>query len=351
MLDAGSEHSYQYIVMMECVAGETLKAHCTPESLLPTDDVLEIIFKCCNALEYTHQQGVIHRDIKPANLLLTEGTNVKISDFGTALMADSELTQIMDVVGTPNYIPPEQVNGEEVTIQSDIYSLGVVMFQLLSGKLPFQANTQFDLIHKITHDDPVALASIRPDLPDEVVEIVHRCISKKPSERYITCSDLATEISRVHDRFLPAQPDTSDSQKFNTLKNLHFSRSFNDNELWEIIRISKWHRFNPGTTLLKEGGIGGSLFILASGEARIMKSDKFLGVIETGHCFGEMTYISGVKKPRTASVISDTKVTVIKIKTESLLSTSDQLQTKFNKELLKTLAERLEKTSLMVTVL
>ncbi|MES9888161.1 MAG: serine/threonine-protein kinase [Candidatus Sedimenticola sp. 6PFRAG1] len=350
VLDAGSENSYQYIVM-EYVPGDTLKAHCKPETLLPVDDILEIIFKCCNALDYAHQQGLIHRDIKPANLLFTEGTDVKISDFGTALMMDSDLTQIMDVVGTPNYMPPEQVNGGKVTIQSDIYSLGVVMYQLLSGKLPFQANNQFDLIHKITSEAPPALDSVRSGLPPEVAQIVSRCLEKNPSERYITCSDLATDIARVHEKLLPAQSSASDSQKFNTLKTLRFFNSFTDTELWEIIRISKWHRFSAGTILLNEGKIGGSLFILASGEARIMKNDKFLGLVETGHCFGEMAYISGQKKPRSASVISDTKVTVLKIKNEALQKASDPLQTKFNKELLHTMAQRLEKTSLMATVL
>ena len=133
VFDAGTEKDMHYIAM-EHVSGTTLKPHCQADALLPIDSVLEIAFKCCNALDYAHRQGLIHRDIKPANLLLKGGTEVKISDFGTALLSDSELTQVIDAVGTPSYMSPEQIAGAEVTHHTDIYSLGVVMYQLLTGK-------------------------------------------------------------------------------------------------------------------------------------------------------------------------------------------------------------------------
>ncbi len=350
VLDAGTEGNMHYIVM-EYVHGKTLKAYCSPDTLLPIDDVVEIIFKCCNALDYAYRQGLIHRDIKPANLLITGGTAVKISDFGTALLADAELTQVVDAVGTPSYMSPEQIAGRQISQQADIYSLGVVMYQLLTGKLPFTANNQYELIQRITQEEPTPLESFRSDIPQEIKSIVYRCLEKQPDKRHASWQELTRDLSRVHEQLEVLSPDVSDTRKFNLLKQLSFFRNFTDVELWEVLRISKWHRFPAGKKLLRQGKIGGSFFILASGDARIVKNDALLGMIETGHCFGEMAYIHGKKKPRSASVVSNSEVTVIKIIADALQEASDQLQTKFNKVLLRTLAERLEKTSLMASAL
>ncbi len=348
--DAGTEHDMHYIVM-EYVDGSNLKQFCKPESLLPMDDVVEIVFKCCNALDYAYRQGVIHRDIKPANLLTTGGTDVKVSDFGTVLLTDSELSQVIDAVGTPSYMAPEQIAGREINHQADIYSLGVVMYQMLTGRLPFSGGNQYELLQKIAKRDPVPLDSVRSDIPEQVQAIVYRCLEKRPEDRFPTWAQLARELARVHEELELSTTDVSDTRKFNILKKLHFFRNFTDVELWEVLRISKWHRFRAGKRLLREGKIGGSFFILASGDARIMKNDALLGMIEAGQCFGEMAYIHGQKKPRSASVVSNTDVTVIKIVADALQESSDHLQAKFQKELLKTLAERLEKTSLMASAL
>ncbi|WP_321527633.1 serine/threonine-protein kinase [Sedimenticola selenatireducens] len=351
VFDAGTERDMHYIVM-EYVDGHTLKRHTQLENLLPIDDVVEIIFKCCNALEYAFVNGLIHRDIKPANLLTTGGTDIKVTDFGTALLADSDLTQVVDAVGTPSYMSPEQIMGRELSQQADIYSLGVVMYQLLSGKLPFTAENQYDLIQKISNRPPTPLKDVRRDIPGEIVRIVDRCIRKKAADRYDSWADLACDLATVHEQLeLTTSIDVSDTRKFNILKTLAFFHDFTDVELWEVLRISKWRRFRGAKTLIDEGKIGGSIFILAAGDARIMKNDAFLGLIETGQCFGEMAYIHGMKKPRSASVVSNSPVTVIKIRTEALQQASIQLQTKFNRVLMRTLADRLEKTSMMASAL
>ena len=348
--DAGTEGDKHYIVM-DYVRGHTLKEHCSPDSLLPMDDVVEIIFKCCNALDYAHRQGLIHRDIKPANLLTTGGTDVRISDFGTALLADSELTQVIDAVGTPSYMSPEQIDGQEVTQQADIYSLGVVMYQLLTGKLPFAGNNQYELVRKINKEPPIPLDSVRTDIPPAIQDVVYRCLQKKARNRYPTWAQMARDLAGIHEQLELSSTAVSDTRKFNILKSLHFFRNFTDVERWEVLRISKWHTFPAGKRLLREGKIGNSFFILASGNARIMKNDSLLGMIEAGQCFGEMSYIQSQKKTRSASVISNSNVMVIKIIDEALQESTSQLQTKLNRELLETLADRLEKTSLMASAL
>lgn len=348
--DAGTEGDKHYIVM-DYVHGHTLKEHCSPDSLLPMDDVVEIIFKCCNALDYAHRQGLVHRDIKPANLLTTGGTDVRISDFGTALLADSELTQVIDAVGTPSYMSPEQIDGQEVTQQADIYSLGVVMYQLLTGKLPFAGNNQYELVRKINKEPPIPLDSVRTDIPPAIQDVVYRCLQKKARNRYPDWAQMARDLAGIHEQLELSSTAVSDTRKFNILKSLHFFRNFTDVERWEVLRISKWHTFPAGKRLLREGKIGNSFFILASGNARIMKNDSLLGMIEAGQCFGEMSYIQSQKKTRSASVISNSSVMVIKIIDEALQESTSQLQTKFNRELLETLADRLEKTSLMAAAL
>lgn len=348
--DAGSERDMHYIVM-EYVAGQTLKTHCQPDNLLPVNDVLEIIFKCCNALDYACTRGLIHRDLKPANLLITGESGVKISDFGTALMKDSELTQIVDAVGTPSYMAPEHLAGKSLTHRADIYSLGVVMYQLLSGRLPFSADNQYELIRKISTQPPTPLKSVRADLPLGVLNIVERCLQKEPENRYQNWGEMAYDLGRLHDKLSLERTDSSDTLKFNILKTLDFFSGFSDVELWEVIRISQWRRFRGGSKLLEQGKIGGSLFVLASGEARIIRDDAELGKIHSGQCFGEMAYISGVKKHRSASVVSDSNTTVIKIKSEALNRASDPVQKKFNQVLMRTLAERLEKTSAIASSL
>ncbi len=137
--DAGEENGHCYIVTEHVHGARTLAAYCRPDNLLRIDDVVEIIFKCAKALHYAHSRGVIHRDIKPSNIMLTQDSDVRIIDFGIALVADSEISRIEGIAGSPSYMSPEQVQSLELTNRSDLYSLGAVMYELLTGSRPFRA--------------------------------------------------------------------------------------------------------------------------------------------------------------------------------------------------------------------
>jgi serine/threonine protein kinase len=163
--DAVVEGEHQYIVM-EYVGGGSLKKFCTETNLLPVRQAVLVIFKACRALDYAFQNGVIHRDIKAANILLSDRDEIKISDFGTAQISQATHTQIDGFVGSPAYMAPEQINEEPPSVQTDIYSLGVTFYELLTGRLPYQAANSVSMINKILNEDPVPLRSIRPDLPD-----------------------------------------------------------------------------------------------------------------------------------------------------------------------------------------
>jgi serine/threonine protein kinase len=138
-LRRGEENGNCYIVTEHVHGARTLAAYCRPDNLLRVDDVVEIIFKCAKALHYAHSRGVIHRDIKPSNIMLTQDSDVRIIDFGIALVADSDISSIDGIAGSPSYMSPEQVQSLELSNRSDLYSLGAVMYELLSGSRPFRA--------------------------------------------------------------------------------------------------------------------------------------------------------------------------------------------------------------------
>jgi serine/threonine protein kinase len=257
----------------------------------------------------------------------------------------------MEAVGSPAYMSPEQIHGDEITHQTDIYSLGVLMYQLFSGRLPFSAKSQPELIRKIKEEEPTPLNAIRPDMPEFLAKIVERCMEKEPANRYSTWSDIAQDLTSAHGQLELPSENVSDTEQFNLMKDLEFFKNFSEVELWEVVRISDWRKFGAERSLIKEGKIGDSLFILATGEARIMKNGSFLGLVTAGQCFGEMAYIHGKKRPRSASVISNSESIIIKVKSEAIQSASNQLQTSFHKVLLTILADRLEQTSLLASLI
>ena len=170
--DAGEENGRCYIVTEHVHGARTLSAYCRPDNLLRVDDVVEIMFKCAKALHYAHTRGVIHRDIKPSNIMLTQDSDVRIIDFGIALVADSEISRIEGIAGSPSYMSPEQVQSLELTHHSDLYSLGAVMYELLTGIRPFRAGNLVKLLHQIVYATPPPIHTQRKDVPEELEEIV-----------------------------------------------------------------------------------------------------------------------------------------------------------------------------------
>ena len=195
--DAVIEPHYSYLVM-EYVPGVTLEAHSDVTSLLPPKKVVEIIFKCIRALEYAFQHGVIHRDMKPGNILLSERGEAKVADFGASFQhrKDFETTQLSGV-GSPAYMSPEQIRMENLTQQTDIYSLGVVMYRLLTGRLPFQVSSHAGLAYAILNAEPSRPATLRPELPALLDDIVMRAMRKDLSERYRSWLDFGKDLGQA----------------------------------------------------------------------------------------------------------------------------------------------------------
>jgi serine/threonine protein kinase len=337
--DAVADDEASYIVM-EYIDGTTLEHHSRAEHLLPINKVIEIVFKCTKALDYAAKQGVIHRDIKPANIMLTGENDIKITDFGAALTAATETTQITGI-GSPAYMSPEQVKEQPLTYQTDIFSLGVLLFQMLTGKLPFQANNNYGMIYQIINTEAPPPSNLRPEIPPQLDAIVKRALQKNTADRYQTWEEVSRDLVAVFGNLQKPEKNIPDSEKFNTLRQLSFFKSFADVELWEVLRVTTWSKHGPGYVLLKEGDIGKSFFVLAEGEVKVTKQGKLLNVLRVGDCFGEMSYLGKKQFQRTASVTSASDITVIEIKAESLAQSSELCRYHFNGAFLEILVDRL----------
>ncbi|MBI1732294.1 MAG: serine/threonine protein kinase, partial [Gammaproteobacteria bacterium] len=197
--DAGVDAETCYIVMEYIEGGETLKTYTRSESLLPVEKVVEMAFKCAKALDYAHRQGVVHRDIKPANILVTKDMDIKIGDFSIAHInkPDSTATQHAGMMGSPKYMSPEQLREETVGNQTDLFSLGVVMFELLTGKHPFEAENFSRLVTRILNDPVSPLRDFRSDAPVVLEDIVQKALAKDLAGRYQMGLDLATDLAKA----------------------------------------------------------------------------------------------------------------------------------------------------------
>jgi len=196
IFDAGEEHDLAYIAM-EFLKGSDLSKYIKPDTLLPLKQVLSIIQRSADGIDYAHQYNVVHRDIKPANIMWDPETDsCKITDFGIARITDSSKTKTGMVLGTPSYMSPEQLAGKKVTGQSDIFSLGVMLFQMVTGRLPFTGDSMASLMYKIANEEHPTPESINPDLPRCVTIIINRAMKKDVEKRYQRGKEMVDDITK-----------------------------------------------------------------------------------------------------------------------------------------------------------
>ena len=197
IFDAGEEHDLAYIAM-EFLKGKDLLDFCKDGNLLPVPKVLSIVARVAEALAYAHRQNVVHRDIKPANIMYElDSDTVKVTDFGIARITDSSKTKTGLVLGTPSFMSPEQLAGKKVDGRSDLYSLGVMLFQMLSGVLPFRGESMAELMYKIANEEAPDIRIIRKEFPESLANLVALSVSKRPETRYQDGDQFAADLRSV----------------------------------------------------------------------------------------------------------------------------------------------------------
>ena len=347
LYDAGMEGDLCYIVM-EYVDGDTLLPWCRRAGpRLAPERVVDIIQKCARGLGYSHEKGVLHRDIKPSNIMITKDGIPKIMDFSIAEVSSQASGGTSAAVGSPLYMSPEQVMRQAVGPPSDLYALGAVMYQLFTGEPPFFSPHLPGLFAAIRNQPPPPLELKRPDLPKDVCNIVAKLLAKKPADRYQSGMELASDLLREYERMRQSDAQSTRRESRDSLRGLSFFNAFTDSEIDEILSASQLKTFAAGSTMVEEGEVEASFYILAMGQAEVRKANQVLHNLGKGDCFGEIGLLSATK--RSASVVATASVLALKINASLLDNLATDSQLRFYKTFTQTLIYRLTMASTRLT--
>lgn len=345
--DAVVEEAGAYLVM-EYVEGFSLEKHCHIDRLLPLHRVIGIIFKCCLALDHAYRQGVIHRDIKPANILMAAGDEPKIADFGLALNLqkdmDRDSTFVMGV-GSPAYMSPEQIKGYPLNQKTDLYSLGVVFFQLLTGRLPFRAANQATLIYKIINAEPSEVTALNPNLPEGLNAVLRKALEKDLYNRYKNGAEFAKDLASVRYQILRDDETEQDDRHFEILRKLDFLTEFENVELWEMLRVAVWREVASGVALIREGEENRILGLIITGFVEVSIGGRVLCRLGPGEVIGEVAFLHPADGRRHATVVTLEPTLFLEINAAALELASDELRERMQKALVAKMIWRLRQVN------
>ncbi|WP_153131526.1 protein kinase domain-containing protein [Dechloromonas hortensis] len=347
VFDAVVENDFAYLAM-EYVEGFNLEQHCRIDRLLPMYRVISIIFKCCMALDSAYRQGIIHRDIKPANIMVAADDEPKIADFGLALNMNKDMdrdsTFIMGV-GSPAYMSPEQIKGYPLNQKTDLYSLGVVMFQLLTGRLPFRAANQATLIYRIINTDAPAITALSPNLPEGLNAIMRRALEKDLYSRYRNGAEFAKDLAAVRYQILEEDDTAQDMSHFETLRKLEFFTEFENEELWEVLRVAVWREIAPNVALIREGERNKLFGIVISGCVEISLGGKALCRLGPSEPVGEVAFLHPDSDQRYATAVTLEKTLFLEVNAAALALSSEELDGRMRNALLARMIRRLREVN------
>lgn len=343
IFDAQVEEGRAYLVM-EYIEGEALDHYCEFNKMLPLSRAVSIVFKCCMALDYAFRQGVVHRDIKPANILIGANDLVKVTDFGLALNIakenDKDSTFIMGV-GSPAYMSPEQVKGYPLNQKTDLYSLGVVLFHLLTGRLPFRAKHPAQLIYKIINADPPSASQLNPEVPEAMDRVIRKALEKDLYSRYKNGAEFAKDLSSVRFKILDDSYRPPDTTRFSILRKMPFFTEFDDIEVWEVLRFSGWRQFQENAVMMREGDTDNRFGIIISGHAQVSIGGRLLAELGAGDVVGEMGYLDSKHTRRSATVIAASQIAFLEVNPSALALASEECLEHFRGQLIGSLVQRL----------
>jgi eukaryotic-like serine/threonine-protein kinase len=348
IFDAVADAPEPYLVM-EYVSGGTLRRFCRPGSLLPLAVVIEIGFKCAKALGYCYQRGLIHRDVKPANLLVTmrreHVVDVKVTDFGSVFNSGAEQTQVYRV-GSLAYMSPEQLDGDALDCRADIYSLGAVLYHLVAGRPPFDAEEQPALMNQIFHATPPSLADLREGVPQALQSLIEFSLAKDPGLRPASWDEVAQALSAlVARRQVPrvGMQEVLDSERFTLLRALDFFANFGEVGLWEVVHRATWKCHPAGHRLYRKGDGGNSFHVITQGQVEVVRDGAVAATLGPGSTVGEMAYLAPSPELRLHSVdVAVTQdCTTLAFTPERMLGLSADTRHAFDKAFIASLVRRL----------
>src|SRR5574343_656008 len=345
--EAVVEKDFAYLAMVY-VKGFSLEDHTRIDRLLPMHRVIGIIFKCCMALDAAYRQGIIHRDIKPANIMVAANDEAKLADFGLALNMNKDLdrdsTFIMGV-GSPAYMSPEQIKGYPLNQKTDLYSLGVLLFQLLTGRLPFRANNQATLVYRIINTEAPTVTALKPDLPEGLNAILRRALEKDLYNRYRNGAEMAKDLSAVRYQILNEDETADDTSRFERRRRREFFTEFENIELWEVLRVAVWREVEPNVALIREGDRNKFFGIIVSGSVEISIDGKALCRLGASEPVGEVAYRHPASEQRHATAVTLEPTLFLEINAAALALSSEELLERMRNVLLAKMIGRMREVN------
>lgn len=355
--DMGVQDDFPYIVM-EYVNGRTIKEIIHEGVPYRLTEKLQLLAMMARAVHYAHQRGVLHRDIKPANIMIVTRSRLpKITDFSIARVIDMEsfgmtgknIEEANMLTGTPLYMSPEQIRGEELDRRADIFSLGVLAYEWLSGKKPFQGEDLNSRLQAVLKDEPPPLTGTA-GVDEELNAIVMWALAKPPSSRFQTAEEFSDIIelylNTLESRKVGKRPAFSFDQRkiIDQLRRRYvFFADFSEEELFELFALAGKESFAGGQTLIREGTSGTRMYIIIRGAVRIFTEKEGrrieLETLKDGSCVGEMSMID--RMPRSASVAALEDTVALSLNETVLRHTNPRLCMKLYRNLATTLSERL----------
>jgi serine/threonine protein kinase len=299
MYDVGKKGDLLYMVM-EFVYGKTILDHIrtSPFSIKKS---IEIIYELAMALDHAHTKGVIHRDIKPENIIVSTQGVPKITDFGIARFRKHLKGHRPPLVGSARFMAPEQVLGREQDHRVDIYQLGVVLYELLTGRAPFKAATSEETLAKVCTQEPHHPGRINPEIPREIDSIVLRCLEKSPSKRFPRAADLALALEECLRSGLRTAI-SPDKELVQSLRKFEMFSLFSDDEIQELVKVGEFITCEAGAYIINENESDSNFFVLLEGNVEVVKRDRILSDFLPGACFGEIGAFA--RQRRSAGVLA-----------------------------------------------
>ena len=301
LYDQGIEKNLYYLIM-EYVPGTQLSHYAKADARLPLGKMIEIIYESALALDYAHRQGVIHRDIKPSNIMLTEKGVTKVLDFGIAISSRQNIgKRSTALLGTPNYMSPEQVLGKSLGPQSDLYSLATVLFELLTCKLPYQAKNIRDLFRSIIMAPTPKLSSLRPDLPPRLSLLLAVAMDKQADRRHTSLAEFAEELASISDGLHSEPPRTENLRQI--LEKVPAFSHLPESLLLQVCALGELLKLSKGKSVRSVGSKNTDLYLIHSGVLACDSGGRIIRLLGAGDYCGERGFSA-----RGAAVASTTRL-------------------------------------------